>query len=73
MSTVVEIERAIKGLASDEREELEIRLFGHPAMDPLSAVERAGLLAAVDEADAEQGPGLSLDQMQAEVRSSFGK
>ena len=73
MSTVVEIERAIKGLASDEREELEIRLFGHPAMDFLSGEERAGLLAAVDDADAEQGPGLSLEQMQAEVRSWFGK
>ncbi|MCX6970268.1 MAG: hypothetical protein NTV93_08960 [Verrucomicrobia bacterium] len=73
MSTVVEIERAIQGLAASEREELEIRLFGHPAMDSLSGEERAGLLAAEDEADAEQGPGLSLTQMQGEVRSWFGK
>jgi len=42
-------------------------------MDSLSGEERAGLLAAVDETDEEQGSGLSLKQMQEEVRSWFGK
>jgi hypothetical protein len=55
------------------RSELEIRLFAHPAMDSLSGEERAGLLAAVDEAEAEQGSGFSLKQMQEEVRSWFWK
>ncbi|NJK91834.1 MAG: hypothetical protein HC904_08425 [Blastochloris sp.] len=73
MSTVEEIEAAIQNLAPKEREELENRLFGPAGIDSLSTQEHTELLAAIDEADAETGEGLSLEQMQSEVRSWFGK
>lgn len=73
MNTVAEIEEAIGKLEPEEREELETRLFGSATLESFGGEERAALLDAIDEADAEAGPDLSLDEMQREVRTWFGR
>ena len=76
MSTVTEIEAAIRNLPSNERELLESRLFSERfGLEKLDVAERDELLASLDEADREidAGLGASADELRKSVRSWAGK
>lgn len=76
MSTVAEIEKAIDGLPTGDREALESRLLARRfGMDAMSAAERAELLASLDEAEREidSGRGVSADELRQSVRLWAGR
>ena len=76
MSTVAEIEKAIDGLPTGEREALESRLLARRfGLDAMSAAERAELLASLDEAEREidSGRGVSADELRQSVRLWAGR
>lgn len=76
MSTVAEIEKAIDGLPTGDREALESRLLARRfGMDAMSAAERAELLASLDEAEREidSGRGVSADELRQSVRLWVGR
>ena len=76
MSTIAEIESAIERLPVAEREALEGRLLSRRfGLDALDAVERAALLASLDEAEREidGGRGLSADDLRRDVRAWAGR
>ncbi|MFZ4682318.1 MAG: hypothetical protein ACOYMS_07435 [Terrimicrobiaceae bacterium] len=74
MSTVAEIEEAIQRLTPEEREVLEGRILGHRLLGGMDGVERAELMASLDEAerDIEEGRSHSAEQMRSSVRSWSG-
>lgn len=76
MSTVAEIETAIEGLPTNEREALESRLLARRfGLDAMSEGERAELPASLDEAEREidSGGGVSADELRRPVRSWAGR
>ena len=76
MSTVSEIEDAIKRLSPAERDALESRLLSQRfGLDALEADERTELLASMDEADREieSGRGLSGEDLRRDIRAWLGR
>ena len=76
MSTVPEIEDAIKRLSAEGREVLESRIISQRfGLDNLGDPERAELLSSLDEADREieEGRGCSADEVRKAVRSWAGR
>ncbi len=72
MSTVSEIEDAIRRLPPPEREALETRLLSRRfGLDTLDAAERAELLASIDEADREieSGRSVSGEDLRRDIRA----
>ncbi len=72
MSTVTEIEEAIRSLSPQERELLEARLFSERfGLTALKEDELEQLLSSLDEAEKEidAGQGLSADDLRKAVRS----
>ena len=76
MRTVAEIESAIEGLPTDEREALESRLLARRfGLDAMSEPGRADLLASLGDAEREidGGRGLSADELRQSVRAWAGR
>lgn len=76
MSTVAEIEAAIRCLPVADREALETRLFSRRfGWDTMSPAELAELLASLEiaERDIDEGRGLSAAALRESVRSWAGK
>lgn len=76
MSTVAEIETAIRLLSLTEREALESRLLARRfGLDALDESERAVLLTSLDEAEGEidKGRSHSADELRQAVRSWSGR
>jgi hypothetical protein len=75
MSTLSEIEDAIRSLSDSDRELLEARMISRRfGLDDLKAGERDELLKSLDEAEREidLGLGVSADQLRKAVRSWTG-
>ena len=76
VSTVAEIENAIKLLPAAEREALESRLLARRfGLDALGDAERTDLLATLDTAEREidAGQAHSAEQLRQDVRSWAGR
>jgi len=76
VSTVSEIEAAIKRLSPAERDALENRLLSQRfGLDALDAAERGELLDSMDEADREieSGRGVSGDDLRRDLRAWLGR
>jgi len=76
MSTLSEIEEAIRNLSTPERDLLEARLYSKRfGLDSMKVGERERLLASLDDAEREidQGLGVSADQLREAVRSWAGR
>jgi hypothetical protein len=74
MSTVTEIEDAIQRLSPEEREALESRILCRRILSDLDEIERAELMASLDEAerDIAEGRVHTAEQMRLAVRSWTG-
>jgi hypothetical protein len=74
--SIEQIERAIEQLPAAEREALESRLLARRCgLDALSEVERAELIASLDQAEREidEGQSYNGEQLRQAVRSWLGK
>jgi hypothetical protein len=72
MSSISEIEEAIRNLPDADRETLESRIIArHCGLDAMSGEDSEALLASLDEAEKEidEGLGVSADQLRQSVRT----